>query len=146
LTTFASEPTLGRNQSGLLMLKPNPMPGRYHVGLSWDQGYKPNLKVTPDMSAAMVSGERAVDFRFYNPTVLSPPKDETPAYQWQRAVEYSAFPDWPAVSRYFAPLYAKAATVSSTSPIKAEAARIAAAQKLPMERANAALKLVQQDV
>lgn len=133
LTTFASDPTLKRNEAGLLLLTPSPSPGRYHLGLSWDQGHKPNVKMTADMTAAMMTSERAIDFRFDNPAVLSPPKDAPPRYQWQRAVEYTDFSDWPALSRQFAPLYATAATLAADSPIKREASRITAAQARPLE-------------
>ena len=146
LTTFARDPTLGRKQAGVLMLTPSPSPGRYHIGLSWDRDRKPNFKATADMAAAMTNRERAVDFRFDNPATLSPPKDAPARYQWQRAVEFSDFSDWAAVSRHFAPLYANAMTLAPNSSIKAEAAKIAAAQRLPLDRASAALKLVQQDV
>jgi hypothetical protein len=146
LTTFASDPTLGPNESGLLVLAPSPSPGRFHLGLSWDEGHKPNLKMTADMTAAMSARERAVDFRFDNPAVVSPPKDAPARYQWQRAVEYTDFADWAALSRHFAPLYAKAATLDASSAVKREASIIAAAQARPLDRASAALKLVQQDV
>ena len=147
LTTFGSDPALGRNQAGVLMLTPSPSPGRYRVGLSWDEGRrKPNLKVTTDMAAAVLNGERAINFRFDNPAGLSPPKDAPARYQWQHAVEYSDFANWAAVSRQFAPLFAKAATPNLNSSIKSEAARITAAHRRPLDRASAALKLVQQDV
>lgn len=146
LTSFASDPTLGLHESGLLLLGPSPAPGRYRLGLSWDEGRKPNLKMTADMTAAMLKGERAIDFRFDNPAVLSPPTDAPARYQWQRVVEYSDFADWAALSSQFAPLYAKAATLAPDSTIKREATRIAAAQTRPLDRASAALKLVQQDV
>lgn len=146
LTTFANDPALGNHEAGLLLLGPSPAPGRYHLGLSWEQGREPNLKVTPDMMPAMAKRERAVDFRFDNPAVLSPPKDAPPRYRWQRAVEFSDFTDWAALSRHFAPLYAKAATPAANSGIKREAARIVAAHTRPLDRASAALKLVQQDV
>jgi len=146
LTSFDSDPTLGHFQSGLLLLSPSPPAGRFHLALSWDAGRAPNLKMTPDMAAAMQKGERQVDFRFDNPTPVSPPKDSPPRYQWQRVVEYSDFPDWAALSRHFAPLFAAAATPAADSPLKREASRIAAAHTSPMERAAAALKLVQQDV
>jgi transglutaminase-like putative cysteine protease len=146
LTIFANDPTLGHNEAGLLVITPSPSPGRYRLGLSWDQGHKPNLKMTADMTLAMMMGERALDFRFDNPPVLSPPKDAPARYQWQRAVEYTDFSDWAALSRQLAPLYAKAATLAANSAIKREASRIAAAQARPLDRASAALKLVQQDV
>lgn len=145
-TTFANDPTLGHNEAGLLVLTSNPSPGRYHLGLSWDQGHKPNLKMTDDMMAALTTGERAIDFHFDNPAGLSPPKDAPARYQWQRAVEYTDFADWAALSRHFAPLYERAATLDANSAIKREASRIAIAQRSPLDRASAALKLVQQDV
>ena len=146
LTSFANDPTLGHYEAGLLALTPNPSPGRYRLGLSWDQGHEPLLKMTDDMTAAMTTGERAIDFRFDNPAGLSPPRDAPARYQWQRAVEYTDFADWGALSRHFAPLYERAATLDANSPIKREASRIATAQTSPLDRASAALKLVQQDV
>lgn len=146
LTTFGSDPTLGDNESGILLLTPAPMLGRYRLGLSWDEGHKPKLQMTADMTAVMQETERGVDFRLDNPAVISPPKDAPARYQWQRAVEFSDFADWAAVSRHFAPLYAKASTLPADSAIKREAARIAAAHDRPLDRASAALKLVQQDV
>lgn len=146
LTTFQHSPALGPNQSGLLVLGSSPSPGRYHLGLSWDEGRKPDLKVTADMTAAMQSTERAVDFRFDNPPLQSPPDNAPPRYQWQRVVEFSDFHDWASLSRHFAPLYAKASALAPDSPLKLEAARIRAAQASPMDRASAALKLVQQNV
>jgi hypothetical protein len=146
LTTFDSDPTLGQHHSGLLVLGPSPAPGRYHLGLSWDDGHKPNLKMTAEMTTAMVKAERQVDFAFDNPSTISPPKDAPPRYQWQRIVEYSDFPDWSTFSRLFATLFAKAATLAADSPVRREATRIATAHASALDRASAALKLVQQDV
>ncbi len=146
LTTFGGDPTMGRHNSGILMVTPSPSPGRYHLGLTWDKGYEPNLKITPDMTTAMVKSERAVDLRFDNPPTVTPPQDAPARYRWRRNVEFSDFADWAAVSRHFAPLYAKAATLAPDSAVKREAKRIAAVQTAPLDRARAALKLVQQDV
>ena len=147
LTTFSNDPTLGQYANGVLFLAPSPSPGRYHVGLSWEAGQKPNLKMSPDMATVAENHDDSVDFRFDNPAVLSPPKDAPPRYIWQnRVVEYSAFRDWAALSRQIAPLFDKASQLSANSPVKLEAERIAAAHAAPFERASAALKLVQQDV
>jgi hypothetical protein len=146
LTTVAKDPTLGNKEAGLLLLGPSPSPGRYRLGLSWDESHKPNIKMTADMAAVAHNGNRAVDFKLDNPVLLVPPKDAPARYQWQRIVEYSDFADWAAVSRQFAPLYTKAAKLAADSSIKREAVRIAAAHAGPLDRASAALKLVQQDV
>ncbi len=145
-TTRVSDPSLGDKSAGLLFLSPSPASGRYDLGLDWEKGQKPTIKMTPDMAPFAKQSDHAIAFRFDNPPTLTPPKDAPPRFQWQRIVEYSDFPDWAAVSRHFAPLFDKAATLADASPLKQEASRIAASAKTPMERASAALKLVQQDV
>lgn len=146
MTIRSDDATLAQNDAGLLVLGPAPSPGRFRLGLSWIDGQKPALKMTPDLAAIAQKSERGVDVRFDNPPLLVPPKDAPARYQWQRALEYSDFSDWAAISRHFAPLFAKAATLGPNSALKKEAARIAAAHALPIDRARAALKLVQQDV
>lgn len=145
-TLRASDPTLGKDDAGFLLLAPDPAPGRYHLRLSWDESDKPTVKMTSDMTTVAEQGEKAIDFRFDNPSVLTPPKDAPPRYQWQRIVEYSNFSDWQGVSRRFAPLFANASSLSANSSLRKEVARIAAAHSNPLDRAAAALKMVQQDV
>lgn len=146
LTTRSNDPTLGSDNAGVLMVAPQPLPGRYHIGLSWDEGQQPTIRATPDVEAAVERSARAIDLRFDNPPALNLPTDAPARYNWRRLVEYSDFADWAAVSRRFAPIYAAAAKLPANSPLKQEAARIAAAHASPMDRARAALKLVQQDV
>jgi len=145
-TTPANDPTLGNTQSGLLFLGQTPLSGRYRLELNWDEGFEPRTKMTPDFEPVAIRAEKAITFRFDNPSLLSPPKDAPPRYQFQRLLEFSDFPDWPAVSRQFAPLYAQASKLSAKSDVKAEATRIAATRGTALERMSAALKLVQQDV
>lgn len=146
LTIRDNDPTLGGNDAGFLALLPNPSPGRYRLELSWLEGHKPNIKMTPDMAAVAQSRGRSAEFAFDDPPTLAPPKDAPPRYNWQRVVEYSDFADWAAISRRFAELFLQAARLAGNSPLKAEAQRIARAQATPLDRARAALKLVQQDV
>lgn len=146
LTTRSNDPTLGATVAGALMLAPDPPPGRLRLGLSWDEGQEPHLKMTPDMIAVAQRSARAVSLRFDNATPLIPPNDAPPRYRWQRILEYSDFSDWAAISRHFAPLYRQAATLEASSPLRSEATRIAAAHPDPLARARAALRLVQQEV
>lgn len=145
-TLRASDPTLGKDDAGLLLLSPDPAPGRYHLRLSWEERSKPAVKMTSDMTTVAEQGANAIDYRFDNPGALTPPKDAPPRYQWQRVVEYSSFSDWHGISRHFAPLFVSASRLSANSPLRQEAARIAAAHAKPLDRAAAALKMVQQDV
>ena len=146
VTTRLNDPTLGQNSAGFLLLPPNPAPGRFRMSLSWEEGQKPKLKMTADLAAVAEHGKRIVEFRFDNPTSLTPPKGAPARYQWQRIVEYSDFSDWSSISRHLEPLFAKAATIADASSLKREASRIASVHSRPLDRASAALKLVQQDV
>lgn len=80
LTTRSSDPTLGANDAGLLALAPDPAPGRFRLGLSWDEGQEPHLKMTRDMAAVAERRARAVTFQFDNPPMLAPPKDAPSRY------------------------------------------------------------------
>lgn len=146
MTIRMDDPTLGGTVAGVLMVAPAPPPGRMRLGLSWDEGQEPHLRMTPDMAAIAERGARSITLRFDNAPALALPNEAPPRYLWQRVVEYSDFADWQAVSRQFAPLYRRAATLAPQSPLKAEAQRIAAANPDPLARANAALRLVQQQV
>lgn len=146
MTTRSNDPTLGNKDAGLLFLLPSPSPGRFRLGLNWAEGHEPNIKMTTDLASIAQKDERAVELRFDNPAMLTPPKDAPARYNWQRIVEYSDFSDWTVISRQFGPLYVKAAKLAGNSPLKHEASRIVAAHSNPLDRAGAALKLVQQDV
>ncbi|MEK6637487.1 MAG: DUF3857 domain-containing protein [Pseudomonadota bacterium] len=145
-TVRITDPTLGKNDAGLILLLGNPASGRYRMGLSWIAGQKPNIKMTDDMAAASQNGERTVEFRFDNPPALTPAKDAPSRYNWQRIVQYSDFANWNSISERFSGIFRKAATFPAASPLKQEAKRIVATQTSPLDRASAALKLVQQDV
>lgn len=145
-TIRSRDPALGGKDSGLLVLAPSPAQGRFRLGLSWIDGREPHLRMTPDMAAVAQRSARAVTLNFDNPPIVSPPSEAPPRFRLQRVVEYSDFADWPAVSRLFASLFATAARLDAASPVRAEARRIAAAHPAMLDRASAALRLVQEQV
>jgi hypothetical protein len=145
-TIPSHDPTLQENSYGLLMLGPVPPPGRFRLGLSWEDGQTPAFRLTDDLEPLAARTQNALVINVDDPPMLAPPKDAPPRYSWQRLIEYSDFPSWPAVSKKFAPLYTSASSLSADSPLKAEAARIANAHPGKLERAEAALELVQQQV
>lgn len=145
-TIRVDDPTLGSSTAGLLTLAPSLPSGRYRLGLSWIDGQKPRISLTDDLKSVASVSDQSVDLGFDDPPVLSEIKDAPVRYQWQRILEFSDYADWAAISQRFAPLYAQAAKLSAGSPIRQEAARIAAAHSSPSDRAKAALQLVQKDV
>lgn len=145
-TLREADPTLGGATAGVWSLAEAPLPGRYRMALSWDAGQEPRTKISPALQNFVSAAPDRVAIALDNPGALPPPQDAPPRYGWQRVAEYSDFPEWSAVAEKFAPLYAEAARLKPGSPLKAEAARIKAAHRDEMERAAAALKLVQQQV
>jgi transglutaminase-like putative cysteine protease len=141
-----ADPTLGGSVAGLWSLAEVPLPGHYRMALGWEPGQEPRTLISPALQGALSRGPDGVTIALTNPPPLPVPKDAPPRYAWQRVAEYSDFADWSAVAAKFAPLYAEAAKLAPNSPLKAEAARIRAAHPHEMERAAAALKLVQQEV
>ncbi|MFN6933532.1 MAG: DUF3857 domain-containing protein [Tsuneonella sp.] len=145
-TLPSSDPTLKEANAGILALSGSTLPGRYRLGLSWDEGQGPKSKFTEDFGAPLSRDASAISVLVDNPSTLAPPKDAPPRYQWQRAIEYSDFPSWSAVSSRFATLFQQARKIEADSPIKIEATRIAAQNATPLKRAQAALALVQAQV
>lgn len=145
-TIRSGDPTLGIHDAGILFVQPDPAPGRFHLQLGWEPGREPRVRISPDISGYAVRKERTLDFRFDNPPLLTLPKDAPPRFQIRRLVEYSGLADWQSLSREFATLFSTATKLGANSPIRAEAARIAAANPTPYARARAALRLVQSDV
>jgi transglutaminase-like putative cysteine protease len=145
-TVPTGDPTLRDQNASFLSLAGSPQPGRYRLGLSWEPGQEPHIRATEDFPGPMTRADNAIDILADNPPALVPPKDAPPRYAWQRMVEYSDFASWTALSQRFTGLFTDAARLAPNSPLKQEAARIAAAKADPLERAQAALALVQQQV
>ncbi|MGP1351707.1 MAG: DUF3857 domain-containing transglutaminase family protein [Parasphingopyxis sp.] len=145
-TSPSHDPTLADNDFGFLMFGPAPPPGRYRVSLRWEEGQEPTTQLTEDLAGFEERGPASLTLSVENPEMLAPPPDAPPRYSWQRIVEYSDFASWSAVSQRFDALFDVASQLSETSPVREEATRIASAHSGDLERAQAALELVQQQV
>lgn len=141
-----TDPTLGEKAAGMLGLQNESPPGRYQLGLSWADGFEPKVKFTSDLSSQVRRGNRALRILLDNSEALETAANAPDRFNWQRTIEFSRYPDWPSASRLFAPLFQSAAKLGPQSPLKAEAAKIAAQHRDPLARAAAALTLTQRDI
>ena len=140
------DPTLSTTSSGFLTLQGSPPPGRYRLEISWEEGQRPQTRTTADFTPFLKETPERLVVKIDNPTTITPPRDAPPRFSWQRVVEYSDFADWQSVSRRFHALYEAASRLPAGSPLRKEAAAIAAAHTTKAEQAQAALELVQQQV
>ncbi|HJQ18455.1 MAG TPA: tetratricopeptide repeat protein [Allosphingosinicella sp.] len=115
----------------------------------WPETVPMRWTATPGMGnlkarKTKLGNELRVELR--NVEVPLPPPSAPARFAYRMYLEATAYRDWPEVSALLAPLYAKAATLSDSSPLKAEARQIAAAAPEPKARAMAALRLVQDKI
>lgn len=69
-----------------------------------------------------------------------------PRFNVRRLLEYSQFATWGEISNLYWPLFERASELTPASPLHGEAAKIAAAAPTEIARAEAALRLVQDQV
>ncbi len=123
--------------------------GRFRVRMLWDKDKKMQWRVfpgilQPKLKQTALGSELVADV--INGTAPLGPEGAPARYKLVNAVEITEFGDWRGVSHTFAPLYAKALALDPASPVKAEAARIAAQTRDPKRRAELALQLVQEQI
>ncbi|MDJ0977007.1 MAG: DUF3857 domain-containing transglutaminase family protein [Erythrobacter sp.] len=140
------DPTLKEASHGLLFLADAPPSGRFRLELSWEVGQEPAIQLTDDLKEVAERTDNAITVRFDNPEAIAPPRNAPPRYSWARIIEYSDFATWEAVSRRFFDLFDVATQLDANSPLREEAAFIASENASKLAQAQAALKLVQQQV
>jgi transglutaminase-like putative cysteine protease len=121
--------------SDLRVRWPNTKPIRWKIGVELPF---PNIVNTGTHT------EFSLGFQNYKPPAT--PDEAPPRFGRFGEIQFSEFQSWREVSSVMAPLYMKASTLRPNSPLKAEAARIAAMSKDPKVRATKALQLVKDKV
>jgi hypothetical protein len=148
-TVRSRDPTVGDHAFGLYQLPVQGMPGTFRYSLSWPDSRPLTFRGSRDLAAPVPTrdgGARAVSYELRDPrgAIVN---DGAPArYNVRRLIEFSEFRSWSDVSKRYSPLFADAASLTPKSPLRAEIARIETASSDPVERATAALKLVQDSV
>jgi transglutaminase-like putative cysteine protease len=100
--------------------------------------------LAPTVRTTSAGSELTLDLRNYE--IPKPPNDAPSRFGDLDELEFTEFQDWAGISALMAPLYAKAETLAPDSPVRLEAKRIADASPDLKARAEAALRLVQDQV
>ena len=138
----------GRSEEFLTEL-PGPAVDRMMFREVWASGKPIRWKVTQGLATPVVShagGQTELLIDMANAQRPAPPKGAPKRFANLAQLQTSEFASWAEVSAIMAPLYRKAAVLAPDSPIKAEAAKIAAASRDPKVRAAMALHLVQERI
>lgn len=132
--------------AGYIQLPVAGTPGAFRFRLTWPADHRLAWQASKDMppiAPHTAGGQTSLELTLRDPPGAIPTEGAPARYNVRRLVEYSDFGTWPDVSRRLAPMFERAATLGATSPLRAEAAAIAARTKDPAERTAAALQLVE---
>lgn len=148
-TIRRSEPIFGDHAAGAAVLPATGLPGTFRYRLLWPRNKPITSRLTKDLPAASaktVDGFNALQVELEDPSVAQDIEGAPPRYNVRRAIEYSDYPHWSDLSKQIWPAFDKASQLQANSPIRAEAAKIAAMTADPAKRTEAALRLVQDQI
>lgn len=148
-TIVRNEPVFGGHDAGVAQIPANGIPGTFRYRLVWPAASKLTTRLTSDLPSTTPKVEGAfktLEIELRDPAAV-PKVDGAPArYDVHRLIEFSDYSSWSDLSKQMWPLFDTAARLAPDSPVRAEAAKIAAASRDPVARTEAALRLVQDQV
>jgi hypothetical protein len=148
-TTRHVDAAFGNRFGGGLQLPVTSGPGDYRVRITWPKGEAVRWKASVDLGVVTPHAEGdqvGLEIELQDPGAVVPTEGAPERYNLRRNLLVTEFSSWGEVSHELAPLFDQAAQLAPNSPIKAEAAKIAATSTDPAVRAEAALRLVQERI
>jgi len=148
-TIQVRDPTLGDHAYGTAHLPVMGQPGTFRVRLLWPASRRLAWKATSDMTDVATStreGQTELLYQLTNPASATLIDNAPPRLNRRRQIDFSDYGSWAELSAQLFPYYEKAATLAADSPVRQEAARIAARTPDAAGRAIAALQLVEQQI
>lgn len=140
---------LAPHQESLTSLRTGGTVDYYRMRASWPADQVMQAAATTpwaDVRPRLVGQDRVFEIEARDLAPERIPSDLPVRYRLTRIAQITDMADWSAVSILMAPLYERAATLETDSPLTAEIERIRSAYATDAERAAAALRLVQDEV
>ena len=120
---------------------------RYRVKISWPSGDPIRWRAAPGLAAPTITthdGRTELLLDMSKAKLPDAPVGAPARFHWLAHLEASSFTSWKEASALVSPLFQHAAEIGPDSPLRAEAAAIAARSADPKVRAFEALKLVEE--
>jgi hypothetical protein len=147
-TISSTEAAFGNHNAGIATL-PGGIPGSFRYRLLWPAASTIKTRQSRDLPLVKPTTQnefKTLNIELHDPPTIPDVEGAPTRYNVHRVVEYSDYKGWAALSKQMFPLFDKASQLEPNSPLRAEAAKIAAASSDPAARAEAALRLVQDQV
>jgi tetratricopeptide (TPR) repeat protein len=143
------DPVLQGRSQGLVAMSFVGNAARYHVRAEWPDTKPLRWRITTGMPPPTVKRDAngtALEIDQTDIDAPKPPNDAPARFQAVGQLQLSQFQSWTEVSALLAPLYAKAEVVPAQSPLRAQIEAIRREHIDQKSRAEAALRLVQDQV
>lgn len=145
-TIDTRDPTLGDHAAGALALPTLASDGAYRLDVTWTPGNQPRWLATDDIRPLVQESDTGLTLEMAQPGQYFAPEEAPLRHVVGRSLEFTSFADWQDVSRTFDPLYRRAAVLPRNSELHEDVARIMRNHADEGGRAQAALRLVQDQV
>ena len=149
VTTETRDPILKGYSQELVAIDRGVTIGRVHVRQSWPEAKPIRWRAAegfPPIKTVKAGGDMELTADANDFVAPQPPRDAPTRFSEVGTLMLSQFQDWSEVSALMAPLYEKAAVIGPSSPLRGEADKIRRASSDPKRQAEAALRLVQDQV
>ena len=146
ITIKHHDPVMRGHSEGFLTQPSGPPVDRVVFRETWPSSIPMRWRITAGLPAPVVTktgGQTELLIDMANAQRPAAPKGAPKRFANIADIQTTEFASWADVSSLMSPLYQQAATLPANSPIRAEAAKIAAASSDPKVRAAMALHLVQ---
>lgn len=146
-TIEGRNPVLGKHVEAMVGL--NFPSEKSYVRLEWPGSIALNLSRSenlPELTVTKQGRTNVAELTLENVEPVLPPRMAPFRHSVFGLVEASDFRSWAELSQHFAPLYAKAAVIPRQGSLRDEVERIRSASNDPVLQAEAALRLVQEEV
>jgi hypothetical protein len=144
-----AEPALGGHVAGLTQLAVVGLPGTFRYRLVWPDSEHLTWRATKDLPPAVrttAGASNAIVVQLRDPPLSADVEGAPSRYNVRRVIEYTDYSSWNDLSRQLWPLFDQASKLSPNSPLRAEAAKIASSFSDETDRAQAALRLVEDQI
>jgi len=149
-TTTQSDQALAEEVQAYALLPSKPFEASLaRVRISWPEGSDVNWRATRGITLpepVVEDGFAVLEVALPLDELAEVPDDAPLRFRVPPILQAGTFADWAEVSRVMGPLYATEGTIDAGGPIAGELDRIVAAHDAPLERAVAALRVVQDEI
>jgi tetratricopeptide (TPR) repeat protein len=147
-TTVHREPVFGSHSELISGMLPGISARRARLLVEWPATMA--MRFRPNQMGEPMLGKRGdlttAEWQLDDAPSLILPKNAPGRFLWGRQVEFTDAASWSDVARLMAPLYERASVIPKNGPLRAELERIRGASPSPVVRAQAALRLVEDQV